>query len=300
MKTSIIINQLEKRYRNQLVLKDISFEFEKGVLGILGENGAGKTTLLKILATALKKDKGKVVICGKDIDRNFHEVCSDIGYLPQNFGFFKYQKLYEGMSYIAMLKGMHKSNLDEIEKLLRLVRLYEQRDKMVGELSGGMLQRFGIAQSLLNKPSLLIMDEPTSGLDPGERIHFRNIIKSLDWECSVVISSHNVRDIEFLSDDVMLLRRGEMLYYGSQEDALQKMQQKVVIVKQDIGAPVAWEKNVISIRKRYQTAEIRMIFDDSIMVEKFQGNVTDTEPTLEDFYFYKMYLSKEGKCGSRL
>lgn len=254
--------------------------------------------MLKILATALKKDKGKIVMGGKDFDIQSDAVCSDIGYLPQNFDFFKRQRLYEAMEYIAMLKGMQKPYGDEIEKLLYMVHLQDERNKTIGELSGGMKQRFGIAQSLLNHPSIVIMDEPTVGLDPGERIHFRNIITSLDWECSVIISSHIVSDIETFSDKVILMKEGKLLFYGSQEEAIDEMQGKVVTVKQEGNVPIAWEKNVISVRKRAHFTEIRMIIDESVKMSDVTSAVSYVEPTLEDFYFQKMYMRKRDEsCG---
>ena len=289
--TSIVVNHVEKKYKGKPVLQDISFSLQEGVLGILGENGAGKSTLLKILSTALKQDKGEVTICGSEPNGHAKDMQSGIGYLPQDFDFFRTQKLYEGMEYIAMLKGMEKPYQDHINKLLKIVNLYEHRDKRIGELSGGMRQRFGIAQSLLNRPSVIIMDEPTAGLDPGERIHFRNVVNALNWKCSVIISSHIVGDMELLCDKILLMRHGQMLYYGSQEQAISEMQDRVIVLRQDAKAPIKWGKNVVSVKKTENEVKIRMILDKRLKATgELSQNIMIVEPTLEDFYFYKMYV----------
>lgn len=290
MNQALAVKGLHKRYGKKTVLDDISFTSEGGILGILGENGAGKSTLIRILAGTLAQDQGEVSVYGRSAEDSSATAASRIGYLPQDFDFFRYQKLHEAMRYIAMLKGMEKDVREESEKLLRLLHLHEEKEKLVGELSGGMKQRFGIAQSLLNRPKLIILDEPTAGLDPGERINFRNVVTSLDWECAVVLSTHIIGDIESLCDKVLLLKEGRMLYYGTQEAALGAMRGKVLVVRQGEKETVRWGENVISVRKAERAAWVRMVAEGAADLDMRREDTAYADPTLEDFYFYKMYV----------
>src|SRR6201996_9690651 len=205
---SLVIKNLTKQYnKNKTGLSNYSITIEKGVLGLLGPNGAGKSTLMKIIATISKPTEGTLLLDGEDIVGNPDRIRKILGYLPQDFGVYPNLNAYEFLEYIAALKGVGGKGLRQrIDMLLEGVNLTADAKRPIGSYSGGMKQRIGIAQALLNDPKVLIFDEPTVGLDPEERMRFRNLISDLAQTSIIILSSHIVSDIETIADEVAIMQ----------------------------------------------------------------------------------------------
>ncbi|MCU0293785.1 MAG: ABC transporter ATP-binding protein [Thermoanaerobaculaceae bacterium] len=211
------LQHLTKRYPGgKLGLSDFSAEIGPGVLGLLGPNGAGKSTLMRILATITRPTSGRVLADGTDIGSQPDAVRNVLGYLPQDFGVYGNLTAVEFLAYIAALKGLGgKGTRQRIETLLDEMNLATVRGNPISSFSGGMRQRIGIAQALLNDPRLLILDEPTVGLDPQERVRFRNLLAHLAGERIVILSSHIVSDIETIADEIVVMHEGRLLARGT-------------------------------------------------------------------------------------
>lgn len=213
----LIINRLSKQYKNKIAADRISITLHKGVYGLLGANGAGKTTLMRIICGILKPDSGTVSFDGIDVSQE--EYRSVLGYLPQDFGYYPEFTGKDFLLYMAALKGLEKPLAKrKADELLNLVSLQNVAKKKIKTYSGGMKQRLGIAQALLNDPKLLILDEPTAGLDPKERVRFRNLIESLGKESIVLLSTHIVSDIEHIADEILMMKEGRMIYSGKWDE----------------------------------------------------------------------------------
>jgi ABC-type multidrug transport system ATPase subunit len=211
-----------------VALRDFSLELTPGVLGLLGPNGAGKTTLMSILATVTRSTEGRVEWNGVDISRHPDELRSVLGYLPQDFGVYPNLNAVEFLEYLAAVKGLDAATAKRrIHELLELVNLTEASKRPLGGYSGGMRQRVGIAQALLNDPELLIVDEPTAGLDPEERVRFRNLLSELSGERIVILSTHIVSDVEAVATDIALIAKGELVAHASPEKLLAEVEGRV-------------------------------------------------------------------------
>jgi len=223
------IENISKQYtKDKFGLKDFSITIENGILGLLGPNGAGKSTLMKMIATISKPTDGKIILDGHDLVKEPDYIRKFLGYLPQDFGVYDNLNAYEFLAYIAAMKGVGGPNLKpRIESLLAGVNLIEAAKLPIGTYSGGMKQRVGIAQALLNDPKVLIFDEPTVGLDPEERMRFRNLISDLAQNCIVILSSHIVSDIETIADEVAIMKGGTLINKGIQADVIQLAEGKV-------------------------------------------------------------------------
>lgn len=215
----IIIKDLTKSYKKIKAINGINMRLTPAVHGLLGPNGAGKTTLMKIVSTILSPTEGQITCSGRPW-RDGREIKGNIGYLPQRFGMYKYLKVREALEYIAVLKKIKKNYAeDAVDSALEKTNMLEYGDRKVGQLSGGMLRRLGIAQAVLGDPDLLILDEPTVGLDPEERINFRKIIRNYSDDNKIIlISSHIVSDLECLCDDLSVMNRGRIVVTGSVAD----------------------------------------------------------------------------------
>lgn len=219
---------ITKQYKNKYALKDFTTELGEGVYGLLGTNGAGKTTLINIFVGILKSDAGRVLIDGVDVRKMGLGFLSRIGYLPQYPRFYKNFEVMEFLQYMCALKDIPKPQGEQRAKeLLEIVHLSDAGHKKIGALSGGMRQRVGIAQAMLNDPDILILDEPTAGLDPQERIRFRNLITKFSHGRTVLLATHIVSDIEFIANEVILLKDGHLLMQDTPQNLMHSMENKV-------------------------------------------------------------------------
>lgn len=213
----LIVDRLTKRYKNKLVVDRLSLHFKEGVYGLLGANGAGKTTFMRMICGILTPSEGSVTFDGLDVAQE--EYRAVLGYLPQDFGYYPHFTGRDFLLYLAALKGLKKQQaVRRTEELLELVSLTGAAGKKIRTYSGGMKQRLGIAQALLNDPKILVLDEPTTGLDPKERVKFRNLIERLGKDSIVIFSTHIVSDIEHIADKILMMREGKIVFSGTKEE----------------------------------------------------------------------------------
>ena len=217
-------DRITKQYKNKIAVDRMSFTLTRGVTGLLGANGAGKTTLMRILCGILIPDSGTVTCDGMDVEtEEYREI---LGYLPQEFGYYPEFSGRDFLLYMSAVKGMRKKEaLKKTEELIELVGLKDAGRKKVRTYSGGMKQRLGIAQALLNDPQILIMDEPTAGLDPQERIRFRNLIAAIGKDRIVLLSTHIVSDLEHIADRLMIMKEGRLLWQGEWNAAAETLEE---------------------------------------------------------------------------
>lgn len=209
----LVVDGVSKQYKNSIAVDGVSLKLNNGVYGLLGANGAGKTTLMRMICGILKPTSGTISFDGTDVSTE--EYRSVLGYLPQDFGYYPEFSGMDFLLYMAALKGIPKSQARrKADELLQLVSLQDAAKKKIKTYSGGMKQRLGIAQALLNDPKLLVLDEPTAGLDPKERVRFRNLIESRGRNSIVLLSTHIVSDIEHIADDVLMMKSGKLIYNG--------------------------------------------------------------------------------------
>jgi ABC-2 type transport system ATP-binding protein len=278
------IEEVSKRYRRGvLALRGFSLALNPGVLGLLGPNGAGKTTLMSILATITKASEGRVLWNGVDIARNPDALRSVLGYLPQDFGVYPNLNAVEFLEYLAAVKGLDSATAKRrIVELLELVNLTEARKRPLGGFSGGMKQRVGIAQALLNDPQLLIVDEPTAGLDPEERVRFRNLLSDLSGERIVILSTHIVSDVEATATDIAIIEKGALVAHATPEELLLQVEGKVwewVIASAELNA--AKQRFLISsTTRRSDGVHVR------VLGEQPPESAQVVAPNLEDAYLY--------------
>jgi ABC-2 type transport system ATP-binding protein len=213
------IEDVGKQYpRGVTALSDVSLSLGPGVLGLLGPNGAGKSTLMRIVATVSRPTSGRVRWEGADLAVEPDRLRATLGYLPQDFGVYPNLSAIEFLEFMAAAKGLDRARTrPRIDQLLELVNLVDSRKRPIGGFSGGMRQRLGIAQALLNDPRLVIVDEPTAGLDPEERVRFRNLLSELAQDRVVILSTHIVSDVEAAATAIALLAKGRLLFFGSTE-----------------------------------------------------------------------------------
>ena len=222
------IQNLSKLYTNKTAINDLSINLTPGITGLLGPNGAGKSTFMKILAGIEQPSGGTVTWNGASLEEQINRYRKVLGYLPQDFRVYPNLTPIEFLQYIAALKGLdHRSSKKRIEGLLEQLNLHQDRKRPIGGFSGGMKQRVGIAQALLNDPSILIVDEPTVGLDPHERMKFRDIIQSLSEDRIVILSTHIVSDVESISDNIAILANGSLEAFKSPQFIIQSLEGKV-------------------------------------------------------------------------
>lgn len=210
----LCIDRLTKQYQNKIAVDRVSLRLTNGVYGLLGANGAGKTTFMRMLCGILKPTSGTVVFDGMNVSSE--EYRAELGYLPQDFGYYPEFNGMDFLLYMSSLKGLTKPEAKrKSEKLLELVSLADVAKKKIASYSGGMKQRLGIAQALLNDPKIIILDEPTAGLDPKERVRFRTLIQDLGKKSIVLLSTHIVSDIEHIADTVLMMKAGQIIYNGA-------------------------------------------------------------------------------------
>ncbi len=211
------VDRLTKQYRNKIAVDRISFSLGKGVTGLLGANGAGKTTLMRMICGILTPTSGDVTYDGVPVSEERFR--STLGYLPQDFGYYPEFTGRDFLLYFSALKGLNKKEAKvRTEELLEIVGLSDMAKKKIKAYSGGMKQRLGIAQALINRPDVLILDEPTAGLDPKERVRFRNLIEEIGKKSIVLLSTHIVSDIEHIADQVIMMKEGQILWKGARSE----------------------------------------------------------------------------------
>lgn len=290
------INSLKKTYAGRVqALKGVSLEVPAGMFGLLGPNGAGKTTLMKILATLLEPDAGAAHMNGVDLLSDKHGARRMLGYLPQEFGLYPTLTAEQTLDYFAKLKGVRDGTERRvlIGALLERVNLASARRQRVGEFSGGMRQRLGIAQALIGQPSLVIVDEPTAGLDPEERVRFHNLLSDTAGENRVVIlSTHIVSDVSNLCSRMAIIRHGEILADGTPQGAVGELADSI------------WEANVPresvpALKSRFHVISSQM-FDGQARLKVISKGVRPGDefvavtPTLEDYYFHLVSQTGSG------
>lgn len=217
------LDRLTKQYGRKIAVDCISATLKPGVYGLLGANGAGKTTLMRMLCAVLESTSGEVLLDGKEVTSMGADYRNVLGYLPQDFGYYPNYTAVEFLMYIAALKGIPKNVAKKrVTELLEVVDLSHVANKKVKTFSGGMKQRVGIAQALLNNPKILILDEPTAGLDPKERVRFRNLLSEYAGDKIVILSTHIVSDIEAIADEVLLMKKGKFVLQGTVPELIHK------------------------------------------------------------------------------
>jgi len=278
------IKNISKQYnREKYRLKDFSLTIENGILGLLGPNGAGKSTLMKIIATISHPSGGSIALDGYDIQKDPNYIRKILGYLPQDFGVYANLNAYEFLAYIAAMKGVGGPGLrSRIEALLEGVNLIESAKLPIGTYSGGMKQRIGIAQALLNDPKVLIFDEPTVGLDPEERMRFRNLITDLAQHSIIILSSHIVSDIETIADEIAIMQGGMLITKGTQYEVIKQVENKVFETLLDNTALSDFKTKHLVVNTNRQK--------DKVWVRYISNNgVTGSKPSiaaLEDAYLF--------------
>ena len=280
----LTITNLSKKFGDFTAIDNLNVTMTTGVYGLLGVNGAGKTTLMRMLCTLLKPTDGTICCNEKDIFDMDSEYRKLLGYLPQEFGFYPEFSIKDYLLYIASLKGIRPIVAKKrVKELVEKVGLQKVVNKKMKNLSGGMKRRVGIAQAMLNNPKILILDEPTAGLDPNERIRFRNLISELAEDRLVLLSTHIVSDIEYIANEIWLLKDGKLMHTGTPEEVINSMPEKV------------WEccveKNKVSdFMNKYKISNMKSEANGVILriisLEKPVVNAKCMEPSLEDVFLY--------------
>ncbi len=281
----LTINNLGKQYKRDFWgLKDFSLDIKPGILGLLGPNGAGKSTFMRMLATITKPTNGTITWNGTDVVKSPDVLRDVLGYLPQDFGVYPNLSAIEFLEYMAAIKGLDANSAKKrIDELLQLTNLVEAAKRPLGGYSGGMKQRVGIAQALLNDPQLLIVDEPTVGLDPEERVRFRNLLSDLSGERIVILSTHIVSDVEATATHIALVNKGQLLREAAPENLLNELEHKVwewTVHSGDL--PNLKQKHIISgTIRRSDGVQVRVVSADKPDVD-----AQNVSPNLEDAYLF--------------
>jgi ABC-2 type transport system ATP-binding protein len=293
----LTVRSLSKKYSSTVWgLADLSLELKPGVLGLLGPNGAGKSTLMRILATVTRPSGGSVHWNGLDILSGPDPLRAVLGYLPQDFGIYPHLTAIEFLEYLAAVKGLDgRMARRRIDELLAMLNLSEARHRPLGGFSGGMRQRVGIAQALLNDPKLLIVDEPTAGLDPEERVRFRNLLSELSGERIVILSTHIVSDVEAVATSIAILGHGRLLAHDSPESLLTALSGKVweIVVPSDALPSVQKQYLVTSSAHRSDGVHVRVVAESAPLAQAIS-----LVPTLEDAYLATIALERRAPAGA--
>lgn len=283
------IENLTKQYGTFIAVNDLSIVLTTGVYGLLGANGAGKTTLMRLLCDIQTPTSGTISYDGQDIRTYGDRYRNILGYLPQDFGYYPNFTAMKFMLYMSAIKGLSKEFARQRSlELLDEVGLLQVKDKKIKAFSGGMKQRLGIAQAMLNDPKVLILDEPTAGLDPKERVRFRNLISSFSRNKIVLLSTHIVSDVEYIAGDILVMKRGKFIREGKPEEIIHTIDGKVWECR-------AANKDVPSLESRYNIGNMRTEGSTTVLriisEEKPMEDAAAVIPNLEDLYLY--YFNEE-------
>ncbi len=280
----LTIQDLTKEFGTLRAVDHVNFTMTNGVYGLLGVNGAGKTTLMRMLTTLIKPTSGEILWDGQDVFALDGQYRKLLGYLPQDFGYYPDFSIYDYLMYIASIKGIRPAVAKErVKLLLKQVGLVRARHKKMKTLSGGMKRRAGIAQAMLNDPKILILDEPTAGLDPSERIRFRNLISELSEDRIVLLSTHIVSDIEYIANEILLMKDGCITMSGTAEEIVASMPEQVwtfAVPKPQIDAYLKAYK-VANVKTIPGGAELRVLSP-----VRPNSAAVAAEPNLEDAFLY--------------
>lgn len=282
------IDSLSKTYANGVkALNNVSLTVPQGMYGLLGQNGAGKSTLMRTIATLQESDSGQATLGELDVLKDKEGVRRILGYLPQDFGVYPRVSALEMLDHLALLKGISaaKQRKELVEAMLQKVNLWEHRKKALTGYSGGMRQRFGIAQALLGNPKLLIVDEPTAGLDPGERNRFYNLLAEIGESVIVILSTHIVEDVMELCSKMAILHRGQVFYEGGPEEAVQALNGKVYMRKIAKSELKDYETNFKVISSKMVAGQpLIHVFSEELLGDGFSL----ASASLEDVFFTKI------------
>ena len=278
----LTLERLSKQFKNRIAVENVNAELTEGIYGFLGANGAGKTTLMQMICGIVAPTSGEVKLNGKNVTEMGEQFRDLLGYLPQEFGYTPGFTAEDFLLYIASVKGLDpRYARRRTRELMKLVSLEGDMKRKIRTFSGGMKRRLGIAQALLNDPKILIMDEPTAGLDPKERAYFRNVISEMAQDKIIIISTHIVSDIEYISDQVIIMKKGRFILQGTTEELTAEAEGMVWSCRVPVREWAAFEisHTVVNSRNLGEMVEARVISP-----ERPCADAEEAEPTLEDLY----------------
>lgn len=291
----LTLKNITKSFKDKVAVNDFNVTLTNGIYGLLGPNGAGKTSLMRIIADVSNATSGEVYLNGKsktELGADYRDV---LGYLPQDVGFYKSFTAQKFLEYVATLKGIDKYKASvKIDELLKFVNLEKDRKRKIGKFSGGMKQRLGIAQALLNDPKILILDEPTAGLDPNERIRFKNLISEISRDKIVILSTHIVSDVEFIANEILIMRNGELVEKATPVEILNSIRGKVysLKIKEDLLHKVQSKFKISNIIRDDEYIIVRVVGDECPLID--DGiEVIEESPNLEDLFLYYFEISTD-------
>ena len=280
----LTFDRLTKKFHSTIAVDRFSYTMSNGVYGLLGANGAGKTTLMRMICTILQPTGGEILYNGNSIQSMGVKYCDILGYLPQNFGYYPDFSARDFMLYMASLKGIRgRAASRKVRELLEIVGLSEVSGQKIQAFSGGMKQRLGIAQAVLNNPKVLVLDEPTAGLDPKERIRFRNLISDLSRDKIVILSTHIVSDVEYIADQILMMKKGRLILSGHPAELVERasgMAWMLTVPEEAVGF---YERNacICNLRHTEKGVELRIVAD-----EKPAPEAVSAATNLEDLYMF--------------
>ena len=287
------IKNVSRTYGNGVkALQDISLTINKGMFGLLGQNGAGKSTLMRTIATLQGADNGSIFFNDISVFKTPNEVRKVLGYLPQEFGVYPNVSAYEMLTHLADMKGISKKSerKEVVEIVLQKVNLWYIRKNKLASFSGGMKQRFGIAQALLNDPKLIIVDEPTAGLDPMERNRFYNLLSELSTDKIIILSTHIVEDVSTLCNDMAIIGKGKVLLNGKPEVLEKSLEGKLWELEIDKNELAKYQKENCIISNRFHSGKMKITAVSDL---KPKGNFYAKTPSLEDVYFQEIKTQEQ-------
>ena len=279
------IDNISKTYPNGVqALKNVSIEIGNGIFGLLGPNGAGKSTLMRTIAALQDADSGTIMLGDVDVEKDKQGLREMLGYLPQEFGVYPKVSAIDLLDHMAVMKGITdaKRRKEQVDSLLYQVNLWESKDQKLGTFSGGMKQRFGIAQALLGDPKIIIVDEPTAGLDPMQRNRFHNLLSEIGENVVVILSTHIVDDVSDLCNDMAIILNGELKLAGKPLELIKKLEKKVWqgLVEKDVAESLKDDERLISSRLYMGKVKVRLFSDEGP-----ESGFTISDPEIEDLYF---------------